>query len=155
MKQNEQQRNVKDLKKENNISNGLSKFYWYIFFICLNGYILIKFSAFSATKLFLMLNHTKPHVEKNALQRCWTSRAGALTWRETAEWEWAVAYAENLHGGDFTPWRMVVISVWCALFVTSLCDVVFMFPNQHFREICWHNIRVLLRKMLGTRFLWL
>jgi len=27
-------------------------------------YILIIFSAFSASKLFLMLDHTKPYVEK-------------------------------------------------------------------------------------------
>jgi len=30
----------------------------------------------------------------------------------------AVAYAENLLGG-FIQWHMVVICIWCALFVTS------------------------------------
>jgi len=102
-------------KKEKNISNGLSKFYWYIFFSSLNGYILIKFSAFSESKLFLMLNHAKPHVEKNAPWRCWTSRAGTLTWRESAEWEWAVAYAENLHGGISLSgvWWSLVFGVPC------------------------------------------
>jgi len=39
-----------------------------------------------------------------------------------------VAYAENFHGGG--QGHMVVI--WCALFVTSHFDVIFMFPNQRF-----------------------
>ena len=30
----------------------------------------------------------------------------------------AVAYAENFHG-DFIQWHVVVICIWCALFVTS------------------------------------
>jgi len=30
---------------------------------------------------------------------------------------------------------MVVICVWCALFVTSQFDVIFMFPNQRFGEV--------------------
>jgi len=33
-------------------------------------------------------------------------------------------------------WHMVVIRIWCALFVTSQFDVVFMFPNQPFAEVC-------------------
>jgi len=33
---------------------------------------------------------------------------------------------------------MVVICFWCALFVTSQFDVMFMFPNQGFDEVCWH-----------------
>jgi len=41
----------------------------------------------------------------------------------------AVAYAENFHGGWFIQWHMVVICIWCALFVTSQFDVIFMFPN--------------------------
>ena len=41
----------------------------------------------------------------------------------------AVAYAENFHGG-FIQWHMVVICMWCALFVTSQFDVIFMSPNQ-------------------------
>jgi len=46
-----------------------------------------------------------------------------------------VAYAENFHGA-FIQWHMVVICVWGALFVTSQFDVVFMFPNQRFGEVC-------------------
>jgi len=32
--------------------------------------------------------------------------------------------------------HMVVISIWCALFVTSQFDVISMFPNQRFGEVC-------------------
>jgi len=42
---------------------------------------------------------------------------------------------------------MVVICIWCALFVTSQFDFIFMIPNQHFREICWHNLHVLLHAL--------
>jgi len=42
----------------------------------------------------------------------------------------------NFHGGGFTQWHMVVICIWYARFVTSQFDVIFMFPNQRFREIC-------------------
>jgi len=34
--------------------------------------------------------------------------------------------------------HMVVICIWGALFVTSQSDVIFMFPNQRFGEVCWH-----------------
>jgi len=43
-----------------------------------------------------------------------------------------VAYAENFHGAVFIQWNMVVICVWCVLFVKSQFDVMFMFPNQCF-----------------------
>jgi len=45
-----------------------------------------------------------------------------------------VAYAENFHG-RVIQWHMVVICIWCALFVTSQFDVIFMFPNQRFGEV--------------------
>jgi len=64
MKANEQQRNFKDLKKEKNNSNSLNNFYWLSSSALQNRYILINFSVFSASKLFLMLEHTKPYVEK-------------------------------------------------------------------------------------------
>jgi len=35
---------------------------------------------------------------------------------------------------------MVVICIWCALFVTSQFDVIFMFPNQRFDKVCWHRV---------------
>jgi len=38
--------------------------------------------------------------------------------------------------GGFIQWHMVVICFWCAVFVTSQFDVIFMFPNQRFGEIC-------------------
>jgi len=42
---------------------------------------------------------------------------------------------------------MVVIFVWCALFVTSQFDVILMFPNQHFGEVCLHNRHILLHAL--------
>jgi len=48
----------------------------------------------------------------------------------------SVAYAKNFHGGIFIQWHMVVICIWCALFLMSHFDVIFMFPNQRFREVC-------------------
>jgi len=43
---------------------------------------------------------------------------------------------QKIFMGGFIQWHMVVIYIWCALFVTSHFDVIFMFPNQRFREIC-------------------
>jgi len=40
-----------------------------------------------------------------------------------------VAYAEKFHEGLSIQWNMVVICIWCALFVTSQSDVIFMFPD--------------------------
>jgi len=52
-----------------------------------------------------------------------------------------VAYAENFHGGGFIQWHMVVICSWCALFVTSQFDVIFMFPNQRFGKVFLNNMQ--------------
>jgi len=35
---------------------------------------------------------------------------------------------------------MVVIVTGYTLFVTSQCDVIFMFANQRFGEVCWHSL---------------
>jgi len=59
-----------------------------------------------------------------------------------------VAYAENFHGGSFFQWHMGVIRIWCALFVTSQFGVIFMFSNQCFGEVCWHNMHILLHALL-------
>jgi len=48
-----------------------------------------------------------------------------------------MADAENFPGSGFIQWHMVVICIWCALFVTSQFDVIFMFPNQCFGEVCY------------------
>ena len=63
-------------KTENNNSNSLSKFYWLSSSALQNQYILTNFSAFSASKLFLMLDHTKPYVQKYTQ---WISRACTQT----------------------------------------------------------------------------
>ena len=47
----------------------------------------------------------------------------------------------------FIQWFVVVICIWCAVFATSQFDVMVMFPNQRFREICWHNMHVLLHAL--------
>jgi len=47
----------------------------------------------------------------------------------------AVAYAENFHVGWLVQGHMVVICIWCSLFVTSQFDVISMFPNQRFGEV--------------------
>ena len=51
----------------------------------------------------------------------------------------SVVYAENFHEGVLVQDHMVVICIWCTLFVTSQFDVMSMFPNQRFGEVCWHN----------------
>jgi len=38
--------------------------------------------------------------------------------------------------GGLVQSRMVVICIWCALFVTSQFDVISMFPNQRFGDVC-------------------
>ena len=49
--------------------------------------------------------------------------------------------------GGFIQWHMVVICIWCALFVTSQFDVIVMFPNQRFGEVCWHNTHIRLHAL--------
>jgi len=44
-------------------------------------------------------------------------------------------------------WHMMVICIWCALFVTSQFDVISMFPNQRFGEVYWHSAHVLLHPL--------
>jgi len=48
-------------------------------------------------------------------------------------------------GGVLVQGHMVVI--WCALFVTSQPDVIFMFPNQCFGEVCLHNMHIFLHPL--------
>ena len=45
-------------------------------------------------------------------------------------------------GGVFIQWLIVVIWIWCALSVTSQFEVAFIFPNQRFGEVCWHNMHI-------------
>ena len=42
----------------------------------------------------------------------------------------------NFHGGGFIQWHRVVICIWHALIVTSQFDVIVLFPNQRFGEVC-------------------
>ena len=54
---------------------------------------------------------------------------------------------QKIFMGGFVQCHMVVICIWCALFVTSQFDVIFMFPNQRFGEVCWHNIHTFLHPL--------
>ena len=51
---------------------------------------------------------------------------------------------QKLFMGGFIQWHRVVICIWCALFVTSQNDVIVLFPNQRFGEVCWHNMHIFL-----------
>jgi len=68
MKRNEQQRNLKDLTKREEKIEQFEYILLVIFFSSVNRYILslTNLSAFSVSKLFLMLDHTKPSVEKRS-----------------------------------------------------------------------------------------
>ena len=44
-------------------------------------------------------------------------------------------------------WRMVIIVTGSKLFVTSQYDVIFMFTNQRFGEVCWHNMHIILHSL--------
>ena len=58
-----------------------------------------------------------------------------------------MAYAENFDGGGLVQGHMVVICIWCALFMTSQFDVISMFPNQCFGEVCWHSMHIFLQPL--------
>ena len=62
-----------------------------------------------------------------------TFRSNFLLFARLSYHDGTVAYAENIHGG-FIQSHMVVICIWCVLFVRSKFDVIFMFPSQHFGE---------------------
>jgi len=49
--------------------------------------------------------------------------------------------------GGFNQWHMVIICIWCALFVTSQYDVIFLFPNQRFGEVSCHNMHIRLHAL--------
>ena len=51
---------------------------------------------------------------------------------------------QKIFMGGFIQWHMVVICFWCTVSVTSQFVVIFMFPNQRFGEIYWHNMHILL-----------
>jgi len=48
----------------------------------------------------------------------------------------AVRCEKILMGGCFYQWHMVVICILCSLFVTLQFEVIFMFPNYRFGEVC-------------------
>jgi len=66
------------------------------------------------------------------MRRCYFHRSCSLSrdWRRT-QWR-----TQKLIMGGFIQWHRVVICIWCALFVTSQNDVIVLFPNQRFGEVC-------------------
>jgi len=49
--------------------------------------------------------------------------------------QWTSGVRRIFSWGSFIQWQNVVICIWCALFVTSQFDVIFMFPKQRFGEV--------------------
>jgi len=55
-----------------------------------------------------------------------------------------VPYAENFHrGGVHSVAYGGHLYLGCAI-----CDVIFMFLNQRFGEVCWHNMHILPHALL-------
>jgi len=54
---------------------------------------------------------------------------------------------QKIFMGGFIQWHMVDICIGCTLFVTSRSDVIVMFLNQRFGEVCWHNMHILLHAL--------
>jgi len=61
-----------------------------------------------------------------------TSRSNFLLFAHLSYHKGTVEYVEKFHGGEFIQSQLVVICIWCVLFVTSKFDVIFMFPSQYF-----------------------
>jgi len=63
-------------------------------------------------------------------------------------WWLPVAYAENFLMGCFHSVAYGChLHLVCALCVSSQFDVIFIFPNQRFGEICWHDRHILLHAL--------
>ena len=43
-------------------------------------------------------------------------------------------------GGSVIQWLILVICIWCMLFVTSQFEIILIFPNQRFGEFKSHCI---------------
>jgi len=65
------------------------------------------------------------------LVQVWHKCRGADQWR-----------TQNIFMGGFHSVAYGIHLFWCALFVTSQFDVMFMFPNQPFGDVCWHNTHI-------------
>jgi len=50
------------------------------------------------------------------------------------QWRTQKIFMGGIH--SVIQWHMVVICIWCALFVMSQYDVIVMFPNGRFGEVC-------------------
>jgi len=59
----------------------------------------------------------------------------SIRWYNTAQWR-----TQKIFMGGFNRWHVVVICIWCALFVTSQFGAIVMSTNQRFGEFFWHNI---------------
>jgi len=59
-----------------------------------------------------------------------------LYWQEKIKITKDSGVRRKFSWGGLVQCHMVVICFWCALFVTSQFDVISMFPNQRFGEVC-------------------
>jgi len=97
-----------------------------------------------------ILMHSLPHTDNECT--IWTKPVEDwvftcnenFTRYELVIWLQNSGIRKNFSWGGFIQWHRVVICIWCALFVTSQFDVIVLFPNQRFGEVCWHNMHIFL-----------
>jgi len=76
------------------------------------------------------------------------ARDGHFRWsRSCFYFSWSQWHTQKIFMGGFIQWHLVVIWIWCTLFETSQFDVIFMYPNQRFGEVCWHNRHILVHAL--------
>jgi len=95
---------------------------------CFIIFELIKFMCFGSTLIYPHKEFLIPRPSRNS------TKYNPLPPR--SKFNCTAVYAENCQGDCFIQWQMVVICFWCADFVTSQFDVIFMFTNQRFGEVC-------------------
>jgi len=71
-----------------------------------------------------------------------TRRNGFFKWRQCRK--------QRMFMGGFHSRDMVVICIGYALFVMSQFDVLFLFPNQRFVEVCWHSMHIVIHQGFPT-----
>jgi len=56
------------------------------------------------------------------------------------KFSWGGWFHSVAYGGQ----KKKKVCIWCVLLMTSQFDVIFMFANQCFGQVCWHNMHILL-----------
>jgi len=70
-------------------------------------------------------SRVNPITVQRLVDKCYATTITIVQWR-----------TQKISMGDFIQWHVVLIYICYALFVTSQFDVIFMFPNQRFGEVC-------------------